>query len=294
MSVDLKSETSLLEQTLQLLCDCSDLSHLHLPLQQIDIIYFGHLVSTEALRKDALEPFNHKDADMVAILSQSSYITKLQASELVTGILAGNIAIYYKNRGYLHEAYAPESRSIQKSETESVISGPLDSFTESLNTNLSLLRRRIKDPGLKAITFTIGTRTGTTMVLLYLEELAEPAHVQQLSEMIENLDIQTIFDTNTLTQHLTPNKLTIFPQFLTSVRPDLIADKLTSGKIVGLLDGSPFAFSAPTSFVEFFSSPDDYYQPWAVASALRILSFIALFITLCFTAFYVSLVTVSL
>lgn len=261
MNGDLKSETSLPEQTLQLLCDCSDLSHLHLPLQQIDIIFFGHLVSSEALRKDALEPFNDKNADMVAILSQSSYIHKPQASELVTGILAGNIAIYYKNRGYLHEAYAPESRSIQNSETESVINGPMDSFTESLSTNLSLIGSRVKDSGLKAITFTIGTRTATTMVLLYLEELAEPTQVQQLNEMLEKLDIQTIYDTNTLVQHLSPNRLSVFPQFLTSARPDHIADKLTSGKIVGLLDGSPIAFSAPTSFIEFFSSPDDYYQP---------------------------------
>lgn len=291
MNGDLKSENSLLEQTLQLLCDCSDLSHLHLPLQQIDIIYFGHLVSSEALRKDVIEPFSDKDADMVAILSQSSYKHKPQASELVTGILAGNIAIYYKNRAYLYNAYAPESRSIQNSETESVINGPMDSFTESLSTNLSLIRRRIKDSGLKVITFTIGNKTGTTMNLLYLEELADPLHVQQLSQMIEKLDIQTIYDTNTLVQYLSPDKFAIFPQFLTSVRPDHMADKLTSGKIVGLLDGSQVAFSAPTSFVEFFSSPDDYYLPWAVASAVRILRFIALFITLCFTALYVSLVT---
>ncbi|MGO4273610.1 spore germination protein, partial [Paenibacillus sp. TAF58] len=233
MNGDLTIETSLLEQTLQLLCDCSDLSHLHLPLLQIDIIYFGHLVSTEALRKDALEPFNHKDADMVAILSQSSYIPKLQASELVTGILAGSIAIYYRNRAYLYKAYAPESRSIQNSETESAINGPMDSFTESLNTNLSLIRRRIKNSGLKAITFTIGTRTETTMILLYLDELADPLHVQQLSEMVEKLEIQTIYDTNTLVQYLSTDKLSIFPQFLTSVRPDLISDKLTSGKVIG-------------------------------------------------------------
>jgi spore germination protein len=291
MNGDLKSEANLLEQTLQLLSDCSDLSHLHLPLPQIDIIYFGHLVSTDALRKDTLEPFNDKNADMVAILSQSSYKHKSQASELVTGILAGNIAIYFKNRAYLYDAFAPESRSIQNSETEGVINGPMDSFTESLSTNLSLIRRRIKDSGLKAITFTIGTRTATTMVLLYLEELADPLQVQQLSEMIDKLNIQAIYDTNTLVQYLSPDKLSIFPQFLTSARPDHIADKLTSGKVIGLLDGSPIAFSAPTSFIEFFSSPDDYYQPWAVASAVRILRFIALFITLCFTAFYVSLVT---
>ncbi|MBP1962203.1 spore germination protein [Paenibacillus aceris] len=285
------TEISLLEQTRQMLCDCSDLTFQHLPLQQVDLVYFSYLVSSEALRNDILDPLNKPDVNMVSILCKSSFKQKLQASELVYGILNGCIAIFYNHRAYLYEAYAPESRTIQSSETESVINGPMDSFTESLSTNLSLIRRRIKDPALKALTFTIGSKTGTTLNLLYLEDLADSLHVQQLSEMIEKLNVPVIIETNILVQHLSPSKFSFAPQILTSVRPDHIINKLTSGKIVGLLDGSQVAFSTPTSFIEFFMSPDDYYQPWAVASAVRILRLIALFITLSFTAIYVSLVT---
>lgn len=291
MSDDRVTDSPLLYQTRQILWNCADLSQVHFPLQQADIMYFGHLVSDEALRKDVLEPFSDPNVNIVGLLSKSTYHHKLDASEIVNGILAGSIAIFYKNRAYLYEAYAPEFRPIQSSETESIISGPMDAFTESISINLSLIRRRIKDPGLKVLTFTIGQKTSTTMNLLYLEDLADPAHVQGLTEMIEKLDVRAIYDTSTLVQYLGFNKLSLFPQFLTSVRPDLMADKLTSGKIVGMLDGSQVAFSAPTAFIEFFSSPDDYYQTWAVASAVRILRFIALFITLSFTAFYVSLVT---
>ncbi|BFT71212.1 spore germination protein [Paenibacillus sp. P36] len=291
MSSEEITEISLLEQTLQTLCDCSDLTNQHFPLHQVDLVYFSYLVRSEALRNDVLNLLNQPEVTMAAILSNSSFKQKLQVNEIVHDILNGCIAIFYNHSAYLYEAYAPESRTIQSSETESVISGPMDSFTESLRTNLSLIRRRIKDPSLKVLAFTIGSKTGTSLNLLYLDGLADSSHVQQLSEMIEKLDIPIINETNILVQYLSPSKYSLAPQILTSVRPDLIANKLISGKIVGLLEGSQAAFSTPTSFVEFFMSPDDYYQPWPVASAVRILRLIALFITLSFTASYVSLVT---
>lgn len=291
MNVDLIADNVLLEQTLQSLDNCSDLTCQHFPLQQVAIVYFAHLVSLQALNEVILKPLEAPDLNIAAILSKSYFIHKPQAHELVTGILAGHIAIFFHNKAYLYEAYAPEVRPIESTETESVINGPMDAFTESLNTNLSLIRRRIKDPSLKAVSFTIGEKTRTTLTILYLEDVADLQHVQKLREMIEKLNIPAIYDTNTLVQYFTMRTFMIFPQFLTSVRPDHMTEKLIHGKIIGLLDGSPFAFSAPTSFIEFFLSPDDSYQPWAVASAVRILRFIALFITLTFTAFYVSLVT---
>lgn len=251
MSSEATTEISLLVETRQMLCDCSDLTYQHFPLQQVDLVYFSYLVSSEALRNDVLIPLNQHSDNMVMILSKSTFKQKLQASELVQGILNGCIAIFYNHRAYLYEAYAPETRTIQSSETESVINGPMDSFTELLSTNLSLIRRRIKDPALKVLSFTIGSKTGTTLNLLYLEDLADSLHVQQLSEMIVKLDIPVINETNILVQYLSPNKFSIAPQILTSVRPDHMINKLTSGKIVGLLDGSQVAFSTPTSFIEF-------------------------------------------
>ncbi|MDD9267414.1 spore germination protein [Paenibacillus sp. GCM10023248] len=291
MNGELTTDNDLLKQTLLSLQDCSDLTCQHFPLQQISIVYFAHLISLQALNEIILKHIEAPVTDITAIFSQSFFMPGRQAHELVNGILAGSIAIFLRNDAYLYEAYAPESRTIESSETESVINGPMDAFTESVNTNLSLIRRRIKDPQLKTVSFAIGKKTKTTLVLLYLEDVADPQHLEKLKVMIERLQIPAISDTNTLTQYFSMRSYMIFPQYLTSVRPDHMTEKLLHGKIVGLLDGSPFAFSAPTSFIEFFLSPDDGYQPWAVATAVRLLRFIALFITLTFTAFYVSLVT---
>ncbi|OCT12336.1 hypothetical protein A8709_31390 [Paenibacillus pectinilyticus] len=281
----------ILVSTLEMLKGCADLTHQHFPLQQFDLVYFDYFVGTDILDREIIAPLTAKEPNHVALLSRSFFKPKLDVSEIVDGILSGKIAVFYNNRAYLYDAYAPEIRSIQNSETESVINGPMDSFNESLATNLSLIRRRIKNPSLKVVNFTIGTKTKTPFALLYMEGIADASQLQQLSDMIDNLDIPAVYDTNTLVQYLGINKFTIFPQILTTVRPDLISDKLINGKLVGLLDGSPVAFSAPTGFIEFFSSPDDYYLSWATASLIRLLRLLALFITLCFTAFYVSLVT---
>ncbi|CAM4485315.1 spore germination protein [Paenibacillus typhae] len=83
----------------------------------------------------------------------------------------------------------------------------------------------------------------------------------------------------------------VFPQFLTTERPDVAVSKLTAGRIIVMIDNSPTALSAPASFFEFFSSPDDYYQRWALGTALRLLRYLALVITITFTAMYVSVTT---
>ncbi|SEM64104.1 spore germination protein [Paenibacillus sp. OV219] len=289
-----KTETSLLARTLQSFENCSDLVHHHFPAQQLHFVYFGHLTSKSDLHNDVLNPFGSSDTGPYEIekkLGQSQYSQTMDASLLTTGILEGKAAIFYKDLAYLYDAYKPESRAITSSESETVISGPQDSLTESLSTNLSLIRRRLKDPGLKSVSFIVGAKTKTSVTLLYLEDVADKEHVELIQSRIESIQTDLVLDTNTLVQYISPSLFHIMPQFLTSVRPDLIVSKLVEGKVVGLMDGSQAAFSAPTTFFEFFSSPEDYYMTWNIGSAIRLLRIIALFITLTATALYVTIVT---
>ncbi|SDX38468.1 GerA spore germination protein [Paenibacillus sp. CF384] len=288
------TEPELLSRTLQALDHCADLVHQNFPRHAIDLIYFAHLTGKEQLRKDVLEPFGTVDNHQAQIeeqLTQSHYVQATSSEQLTQGILGGQVAIYYSGQAYLYDSYSPDTRSITSSDTETVISGPQDSFTESLSTNLSLIRRRLQDARLKSLSFKLGSKSGSSMSLLYLEGEADPGDVQLMCEKLRGIQTDTILDTNTLTQYLDPRSFIVFPQFLTTVRPDVVVSKLTNGKMVGLLDGSQVAFSAPATFYEFFSSSDDYYLSWLVSSAIRLLRYIALFITLGFTAFYVTVVT---
>lgn len=295
LTEDLGAENRILKQTLEALQDCSDITHRHVPNPDVHFVYFSHLVSQELIQKEVFEPFGnidkHNPSFIQERLDQSQYNPVNDLEELLKGVLAGNVAIFYQCNAYLVNIYSPENRSIQPSESEGTIAGPDDSFTESINTNLSLIRKRIQSTDLKAVSFQIGRRTKSTLTLLYLKDIADQEHVRLLSEKIRSVDAETIFETNTLIQFITSHPFSLFPVFLTSKRPDVICSKLTSGKVVGLIDGSPVAFSTPAAFLEFFSSPDDYYLPWMIGTFIRLLRFIGLLITVGSTALYVSIVT---
>ncbi|MCD8509412.1 MAG: spore germination protein [Bacillus sp. (in: Bacteria)] len=185
----------------------------------------------------------------------------------------------------------PEVRSVERSETETVINGPHDSFIENAVTNISLIRNRLKTSHLKAVRMQVGRLTKTDVYLLYVDELVDLEIKKELENRISNLEIVGIQDTNMLVQLIDDSPNSIFPQFQTGERPDTAVSKLLEGKVVGLVDGSPNMFSAPTGFFDFFHSPDDYYQRWVIASSIRIIRFFALFITLFFTPLYVAVAT---
>src|SRR5690606_4562141 len=114
---------------------------------------------------------------------------------------------------------------------------------------------------------------------------------RDLIKRIELIEVDAILDGHMLIQYIDDFPNSIFPLFSVSERTDTAVSKLAEGKIIGILDGSPSVFSAPSSFFEFLASPDDYYQRWILGTATRLLRFAALVITLTFTALYVSVTT---
>lgn len=271
---------------------CADLSHRRFPELSADIVYFPHTVDNNLLIQEILLPFNRLQADgLDKLFLQSQFAETRESKALVVGILEGCVAVFHREAVYLLDAYGPEGRSVQQSETETVIAGPHDAFVESAPTNLSLIRRRIKSSHLKIIQCEIGEISKTTVYILYIKDIANLKYVQDLQNRINRIETDAINDGGTLTQFIEDMPNSVFPQFLTTERPDVAVSKLAAGRIITIVDNSPTAISAPSSFFEFFSSPDDYYQRWALGTGLRLLRFLALVITISFTAMYVSVTT---
>lgn len=70
-----------------------------------------------------------------------------------------------------------------------------------------------------------------------------------------------------------------------------MAAHLLEGKAAILLDGSPFVLVAPTVMIDFFQSPEDYYQPYYMGSFIRMVRYLSFFIALMLPAFYLSIIT---
>ncbi|MCM3628561.1 spore germination protein [Paenibacillus glycanilyticus] len=281
-----------LEHMLEEFRDCSDITHSAFPKHRIDLIYFDQMIDKEKLSRHILSPLLSGDAEEVAKMLQHLEPFKITKSkDLVLEILSGGVAVFDGKNAYAFNAYSPENRSISQSETETVITGPHDAFTEQVNTSLAMIRSRLKSSHLKVMKLSVGEVTKTDVYLLYVKDLANMHFVEEAKKRIEKIEVDAMLDTNMLIQYMDDNKLSIFPQFLTSERPDAIVSKLVAGRVAGIVDGSPSAFTLPTSFFEFFSSSDDYYQRWILGSAIRLLRFVAFVITISFTALYVSVTT---
>ncbi|QNK55665.1 spore germination protein [Paenibacillus sp. PAMC21692] len=276
----------------ELFADCADLIHRSWPESQLDMLYFSHLVGNEEFTREISDSFRSITPDeMEEVLSRSQYKPALDCKSASKGVLDGNVCLFHKGSVYLVSVSLPETRSISQSETETSINGPHDGFVESVLINLSLIRRRIRSTRLKALKLQVGEVSKTDVYLLYIDGLANTENVQEMKKRIELVETDVVHDGNMLAQLIDDHPNSVFPLFQTTERTDAIASKLAGGKIVVVMDGSPSAFSAPSSFFEFFASSDDYYQRWAIGTMTRMLRFIAFVITISFTALYVSVTT---
>lgn len=281
-----------LEEVQKLFEQCDDLDHKTLSEDKVDIIYFSPLIDDQKLEEEILKPiFEFTQEDIKNWVNRKDIPEATTLKEIKDEILSGSVAIFFENKSYYYNAYGPEIRGIEKSETETVIIGAHDAFVEDITTNLSLIRRRIKSDKLKAVKLKVGEITKTDVYLLYIDGVADSDMVAELKERIEKIEVDSVYDTNMLGQLVDESPDSLFPQYYNTELPDVVRSKLVSGKMVMLLDTSPIALSAPASFFEFIQSPDDYNQRWLIGTSVRLLRIIAIFITLTFTAVYVAVIT---
>lgn len=281
-----------LAHTLSQFEDCSDMFHRTIPSIQVDLVYFPHLVDHMQLSREVIDPLSNVETDdLSSILEQSQFEEADDPKKIVIGILSGQVAIFHDEKVYLVFVYGPQARGVEQSETESVITGPHDSFTETAGTNLSLVRRRVISSHLKVIKLEVGEITKTVVFVLYLKGIANMDLVDEFVRRIRGIEVDAIYDGNMFTQHIDDFPNSLFPQFLLTERPDTAVSKLISGKILAIVDGSPAVVSGPTAFFDFFSSADDYYQRWTIGTATRLLRFMAFVMAISFTAIYVSVTT---
>ncbi len=182
-----------------------------------------------------------------------------------------------------------ENRGVQEPVTEAVVRGPRDGFTETLRTNTALLRRRLRDPNLVIKSHVIGRRTQTDVVVAYLQDLASPQIVKEVEKRLGLIDVDGILESGFIEQLIEDDWMTPFPQIQYTERPDAVAGQLLEGKVVIMVDNTPFVLVVPAPFMSFFQSPEDYYQRWMFATFSRWIRVLSTLITLTLPGLYIAL-----
>lgn len=181
------------------------------------------------------------------------------------------------------------NRGIAAVETEVTVRGAKDSFTEVAAFNKVLIRRRIKDTHLKMESIQIGTRSRTDVTIAYMEGIAQQTIVQELKKRVNSFSIDGIFDIGMVEQLIESEWLSPFPQFQATERPDKTASALLEGRVALLADNSPMALLLPATLNSFFQASDDYYNRPGIVAFIRILRYLAAFLSFSLPGLYVAI-----
>jgi spore germination protein KA len=212
-------------------------------------------------------------------------------SEVASGCLSGNTELLLDGctAGLDISTKGWDKRSVTETQSETVVRGPREGFTENLRTNTALIRRKIRNTRLRVDHLTLGRKTQTDVCLMYLSGVAGPQVVKEVKSRISALDVDAILESGYIEEYIEDAPFSPFATIGYSEKPDVIASRILEGRVAVVVDGTPFVLTAPMLFIESFQTAEDYYARPIYATFIRLMRFVAYTIAVFLPAVYVSL-----
>jgi hypothetical protein len=265
------------------------------------LIYMDGMSSIDELDKNVLTPLmNVTEKEILSLtelikkkipISMVKNINNIE--EGIEHISIGNPVLLMNgfNEGIALGLAKWEKRSIEEPVAETVIRGPRDSFTEMLSTNTTLLRRRIRTHKFKTKRLDIGSLTQTGIVVAYIEGVAKSAIVEEVLSRLQRIEIDGILESGYIEELIEDNPISPFPQIMNTERPDVAVAGLLEGRVVILVDNTPFVLIAPITLFSLFQSSEDYYTRYFLSIMIRWLRYLFVIISLLLPSFYIAVLT---
>ena len=267
-------------------------------VEGVALCWLDGLVSSKAVAEDVLCPLSSLAPDapaeecMEALLRGAVWACSVKKrgniDEAVSDLLHGSCAVVFDTAGsaLTFEVKSTDSRSISSPEAEKTIKGAKDAFVETLRTNSSLVRRRLRTPALKLRQTVVGRRSGTDVAVLWLDGIANKHTLSAVMKRLDAIDVDGLTAAGNLEQYITDRPASMFPQLLHTERPDKFAAELLEGRIGILADGLPLGFLLPAPLPVFLHVADDRAQHWAMSSLLLVLRWLSTLLSLLLPALF--------
>ena len=265
----------------------------------LDGLVSGKLVAEEVIRPltDALRmlPADTAQQSLALVLSGGVYSCAAKARDTVDDVVQdlthGGCVLVFDSlcRAVSFEVRSESGRAVSEPTLEKSLKGARDSFVEMLRVNTSLVRRRLCTPKLKVVENQIGRKSHTAVAMLFLEDVAAPETVQELANRLDALDIDALLATGILEEAVVDAPRSPFPQLLHTERPDRFAQYLADGRVGLLIDGLPIGLVLPVTLAEFMKVSGDLSSNYLVSSALTVLRYGALLLSMLLPAIYVAI-----
>ncbi|QAT41620.1 spore germination protein [Clostridium sp. JN-9] len=266
------------------------------------ILYVNALANKDIIDRDILTPLMlyvredlHNKMDLSSYvckkyIAMSNTVVEKDINKVMDAAKRGRTIVFLDNEEdyIIADTIDGIYRGVEEPQNESVIRGSKEGFTENIETNISMIRRRVKDENLKVDIFTVGRRSQTDLAVIYIGDIADKDIVNNIEKKIKNIDVDMIPAGNYIQQFIEEKAYTVFPQMYTTERPDVVEAKIMEGRIAIIIENTPIVITAPTVIEEFFQTMDDYAQRTTVATFYRVLRLTAIFITITLPSIYLT------
>lgn len=192
-------------------------------------------------------------------------------------------------QGLVLSTQSMQFRSVQEASGEGNVRGSREGFTELLRVNISLVRRLLRSDGLMVETLTMGEKSQTEVALLYDKSIVNAQLLRTVKNRLHSTKIPFLFDSGYLASFLQRGRFSFFQCVGYTERPDTACAKICEGKVVLMINGSPFAMCMPCFFNENFQSMDDYSEKAYFASVIRIVKYLSFLIAVMLPGVFVSI-----
>ena len=275
------------------------------PRHQVHLFYLDGMVSRSDIGQMIIRPLMVSPrlrsaaslAEAAAILESGVLYFPDQRqtrdiSQVISMMHVGFCALVFDelNTAFLYETKGFERRGVSTPQDETVVKGAKDAFNETIRANTATLRRKIGSPHLKMANLTLGTESKTTVILTYLDDVANPELVQKVRQRLEGIETDQLLSLGAFEELFLP-KPRLFPKLIYTERPDKFCACLTEGRVGILIDGFPIGYIVPVELNAVMQTPEGYAHSPVMASATRILLYLLLILSLSLPAFYVAVVT---
>ncbi|MBY0061380.1 MULTISPECIES: spore germination protein [Priestia] len=259
--------------------------------QEILLIYAKGMVDSQLIYEFVLprifDLFSHGQTLNLQSLSHFLEAKEIKYSlsleeNLSSAIFSGQLLLFECGTSRLYAVNVAKlpQRSVDESNMEVSIRGPRDGFVESIEVNIALIRQRLKTMTLVTKSYTLGTRSNTTVTLLYMKDIIDSDILKTIKGRLNQINTDVINSSYQVEELLYDRTFSLFPLLDYSGRPDYVAQSLNQGRFAILIDGSPSCLIGPVNLELIIKSPEDNQLSFFYASISRTLRLSALVTTI--------------
>lgn len=226
-----------------------------------------------------------------SLIPQNNISKETNFKDVIPKLNAGYTILFVESLKccFCIESKGFKERAISKPITESVVRGAHEGFVENIRTNTSLIRKIINNEKLIIEELEVGKITKTKVAIAYLKNITNDDLISEVKYRIKNLNIDYILSTGQLEQFLKSSPTSVFPETLTTERPDKTCNYLLLGRVAILINGSPFSIIVPAIISDFLTSPEDFNLNYHYANFLRFLRSLAAICALLIPGLYIAI-----